>query len=151
MKTTETSPKKLRILIALLLFGVFLAGIVVGMGFFFWFTHHRHFGHPPKLPPPFSELNLSKEQEHKVIEILDKHHGELETIVQETFPKARKIFDKIDAEVRFILTTEQRKKLDAFKQKQKLEPFSPGGLGPHRPPPDLPGFLPPGGPHPNRH
>lgn len=141
MKLGETSHKRYRILIAILLFGLFLAGAFVGAGFFHWFLHPRPFGAPPKLPPPFSQLDLSKEQERKVLKILDKHHGELEAILQETFPKARKVFDKIDAEVRVILTEEQRNKFDEFKREHK--PFPPAGLGPRGRTPGFPPFGPP--------
>lgn len=148
MNIGETSPRKLRALIALLLFGVFLAGAFAGAGFLHWFVHPRPLGPPGKIPPPFSELDLSKEQERKVIEILDKHHSELEEIIQESFPKARKVFDKIDAEVRVILTTAQRKKFEAFKRNHK--PFPPGGRGHHKRPPGFSPFGPPKGPPPDR-
>jgi Spy/CpxP family protein refolding chaperone len=144
MATNKTSPSRIRILTALLLFGVFFAGAVTGAGLFYWLGQPCPFGHPPGLPGPFSELDLSKEQERKVHKIFEKHHPELEAILQETFPKAREVFDKIDADVSVILTAEQRKKLDAFKRKHG--PFPPAGIGPHERPPGLPPFGPLGGP-----
>jgi hypothetical protein len=146
MATNETSPSRIRILAALLLFGVFFAGAVTGAGLYYWLVPVRSFDRPPGLPGPFSELDLSKEQERQVHKIFDKHHPELDAILRETFPKARKVFDKIDADIRVILTTEQRKKLDAFKRKHG--PFPPVGIGPHGRPPGLPPFGPPGGPPP---
>jgi hypothetical protein len=129
----ETSPKKVQLLTALLLVGVFAAGNVTGAGLCWWLAPAPYFPRRPTgMPGPFGELGLSKENERKVIQILEKHRPELEAVLQETFPKARLVFDKIDKEVSVFLTPEQRKKLEQFKQHKP--PFPPMGFGPHRSP-----------------
>lgn len=134
MARSETSPQKVQILTALVLVGVFAAGNITGAGLFWWFSPapRFNFNRPsPGLPGPFGELGLSKENERKVLQILEKHHPELEAVLQETFPKARLVFDKIDKEMSVFLTPEQRKKLEQFKQRKP--PFPPMGPGPHHP------------------
>lgn len=144
MKIDEKSPTKIRIVTALLLFGVFASGVITGAGLFHWLNPPPFFRPPRGLPGPFSELGLSKEQEEKVVEIFEKHRPKLDAILQQTFPKARKVFDAIDQEVRTVLTAEQKKKFDTIKREKG--PFPPIGseppFEPHGPPP----FGPPGGP-----
>jgi hypothetical protein len=137
---SETSPKKVQLLTALLLVGVFIAGNLTGAALFWWLAPRPGFGPHAGLPGPFGELGLSKENERNVLKILEKYHPEIEAILHETFPKVRLVFDKIDKEVSVFLTPEQRKKLEEFK---KLKPpFPRMGDGPR--PPHPPFGCPPG-------
>jgi hypothetical protein len=151
MDINETSPKKVRILIALLLVGVFFAGAVTGAGVLHWLVRPPVFGPSSYLPGPFADLGLSKDQETKVLKVFDKHRPELDAILHETFPKARKVFDAIDNDMRVFLTAEQQKKLNQVRK--RIESFPPMGAGPIKgphgsppfgPPPGLPPGAPPG-------
>ena len=144
MGQNSTSPRTIRLLTAILLVGMFAAGVVTGGGLSWWLTAPPQFPHPPRFLGPFSELGLSKQQELKVQRIIEKHRPELEAILHETSPKVRVVFDAIDKEVRALLSPEQQKKLDQIKARL---PFPPPGLPRSGPPsggPPFPGSFPPG-------
>ena len=135
---------QLRLTTAVVILGVFLAGAAMGAGVYHWARPHR----PPPPPPglPLRELDLTPAQEEKVREITERHHGELEGVMRETFPRVRAINEQIEREVRAILTPEQQKRLDELKARRPPPP--PGGPGgPGGPPPGEP----PPGPPPGRH
>jgi len=147
---TESTPRKIRVMSALLLIGTFAAGAVTGAGILRFLgpppgpPHHGR-GRPPMFAPlPLEELELSAEQKTKIREILERHRPELEAILQESFPKVRAINDKVEKEVRGVLTAEQQKELDELKRRRPPPP--PPGAPP--PPPGPGGFRPPGAPPP---
>jgi Spy/CpxP family protein refolding chaperone len=141
----QSNPRKVRILTTLLLAGVFIAGAVAGAGLLHWLgpwprrpPHHR-------LPFPLGDLSMTRDQEKKAIEIMDRHRDELQSILKETFPKVREVQDTIDREIKEFLTPEQRKMLDELKARR---PEPPPFGGPHGPFPGLPPGAPPGPPPP---
>jgi len=141
MAANERGPRQIALLTALLLLGTFAAGIALGAGLCRWLSAPplppRH-GPPPQGPPlpgPFGELGLAPEQERRAREIADRHRPELEAIIRETFPRVRAVNDKMEQELRTILTPEQQLRLDELKAQLPL-PGVPGGP----PPPGLPGF-----------
>jgi hypothetical protein len=124
----ERTPRQIRLLTALLLFATFVLGIVAGVGLSQWVRNPPPPPPPPApfLPGPPGALKLTSEQEAKAREITERYRPQLEAIVREGFPKMKAINEKMEAELREMLSPEQRKVLDEMKA--------------HRPPP------PPGGP-----
>jgi Spy/CpxP family protein refolding chaperone len=146
-ENSDTSPRNVRLLTALLLVGTFAAGAVTGAGIL------RFMGPPGPPPPglggpppmfgplPLEQLGLSQDQQNEVHEILERHRPELETILRESFPKVRAVNDQVEREVRAVLTAEQRARLDELKRRGPPPP--PPGAPP--PPPGFPGGPPPPG------
>jgi len=148
-RTTEPrSPRSIRLLTALLLVATFAFGSVTGVALTLWvrsdFPHHRgHWpGPPPFGPLPLDELDLSPEQRQRAEAIFERHRPELDAILQEGFPKVRRVNDQIESEIRELLTPEQRTRLDELKARRP-----PPRHGPHGPPggPFAPGPPPPDG------
>ncbi|MBI2894025.1 MAG: periplasmic heavy metal sensor [Deltaproteobacteria bacterium] len=133
MAPAEASPRKIRLLTALVLFGTFVVGVIGGAGLCRWLGPPAPPHPPPHFQPghlgPFAELGLSGEQERRAREIMERHRPELEAILHETFPKVRAINERMARELREVLTPEQRSKLDEIEAR--------------RPPPPPPGFPPP--------
>lgn len=151
---TEPSPRQVRLLTVVLLFGTFVLGAVAGAGLTVWTRLPPP--HPPRpapfLPGPPGALKLTPEQEAKARAITDRYRPELEAVWRESMPKVKAINEKMEQELREVLTPEQRKTLDEMKA-HRLPPPLPGGpMGgppPHGPPPGGPGApLPGGGPPP---
>jgi len=148
--TTERSPRQIRLLTALLLFGTFLFGAVAGVGLSHWNLRPPHPSrpHPPFLPGPPGALNLTPVQEAKAREITERYRPQLEAILRANFPKVQALNEQMERELRALLTPEQTKILDEMKAHRP--PMPPGGpmpAGEGRPPGD-PGFMPGGGPPP---
>jgi hypothetical protein len=143
--TTERSPRQIRLLTALLLFGTFLFGAVAGAGLSRW--SHR----PPRPPAPFlpgppGALKLTPKQEAKAHEITERYRPQLEAILRANFPKVQALNEQMERELRELMTPEQTKILDEMKAHRPPMPpggFMPPGSGP--PSPGGPGFMPPPG------
>jgi len=150
--TTERSPRQIRLLTALLLFGTFLFGAVAGAGLSHWDYRPQHSSRPyaPFLPGPPGALNLTARQEAKSHEITERYRPQLEAILRASFPKVQALNEQMEKELRDLLTPEQIKILDEMKAHRP--PMPPGGpIHPGEGPPSgAPGFMPPlgGGPPP---
>ena len=150
--TSERSPRQIRLLTALLLFGTFLLGAVAGTGLSRW----NHLPPPPPRPAPFlpgppGALKLTPDQEAKARAITERYRPQLEAILRANFPKVQALNEQMEKELREILTEEQRKALDEMKARRP--PMRPGGpmpVGAGSQPPGEPGMMPPpgGGPPP---
>jgi len=146
--TTERSPRQIRLLTALLLFGTFLFGAVAGAGLTHWNLRPLHAPRPhaPFLPGPPGALNLTPAQDVKAHEITERYRPQLEAILRANFPKVQALNEQMETELRSLLTPDQIKILDEMKAHRP--PMPPGGLMPsgEGPPSGDPGFmLPPGG------
>jgi hypothetical protein len=84
----------------------------------------------PPGPLPLWELELTPSQQNQAHQIMEKHRPELDLILREAFPKVREVNDKIESEVRGILTDQQKTKLDMLKARRPPP-------GHHGPPPPL--------------
>jgi Heavy-metal resistance len=156
MTNQERTPRQIRLLTALLLFGTFLLGAVAGVGFYRFAALPMHPGahppHPPFLPGPPGALQLTPEQNVKAREITDRYRPKLEALLREGFPRFQALNEEMEKEMRKILTPEQILKLDELKAQRP--PMAPGmGRGFGRPlegaPPgegELPGMPGPGAP-----
>jgi Spy/CpxP family protein refolding chaperone len=144
MATNERSPRQIRLLTALLLFGTFLFGAVAGAGFSRCMQPPRPHGpwRPPFLPGPPGALQLTPAQEAKTKEITDRYRPRLEAVIRENFPKLQAINEQMENELRELLTPAQRQKLDEMKAHRP--PMPPPGEMP-MPPPGQHGEGPPGG------
>jgi len=152
LMTTERSPRQIRLLTALLLFGTFLFGAVAGVGLSHWNLRPLHAPRPhaPFLPGPPGALNLTPAQEVKAHEITERYRPQLEAILRANFPKVQALNEQMENELRSLLTPGQIKSLNEMKAHRP--PMPPGRLMPsgEGPPSGDPGFvLPPsGGPPP---
>jgi Spy/CpxP family protein refolding chaperone len=137
---TERTPRTVRLLTVVVVAATFVAGFTSGAGFHRWAT--GEYG-PPPAPPMVSsrvlhELNLSPDQREKADQILERYRPKLETILESTFPKVKRLRTQAEQEVRGILTAEQRSRFDEIRARRPP---------PRRPGPPLPhgdGFPPPG-------
>jgi len=136
MSESETSPRTVRLLTAVLLVATFAVGVVTGVGLCHWLVGHRGPPPPPPMmgPIPVEELGLSVEQRQQVREIMDRYRPELEAVLQETYPRVREINERMEKEVRGVLTAEQQSRLDDIRSRRPPPP----------PPPPHPGAPPPG-------
>ena len=135
---------RIRLISGLILFFTFSAGVLVGAGVDRYFRPHRM--GPPILRLPLGELELTPDQDARVRAIIDAHRAELEGIVRSSFPRVRAIHERIDAEVRAILTPEQRRRLDEIQARRPPPRLAPPGMPGGYPPP-----LPPPPPPPEQH
>lgn len=76
-------------------------------------------------------LDLDRTQREKVQQILDKHEDERRRTFERCEPEHRALREKIDAEIREVLTAEQREKHDKLRRRHG----GPPGEGPPPPPP----------------
>jgi hypothetical protein len=143
MARDKSAWSDIRAMTALVIIGTFLSGALTGAGVYHWFVPHR--SHPLHHPgaPPLAELGLNAEQESKAKAIMDAHRAELEAILHDTFPKVRAVHERIDNELRAILTVDQRQRFDRWKSEHPEHRGPGGSAGPD----ERDGRDGPGGPH----
>jgi hypothetical protein len=140
MPPAETTPRRIHLLSAVIVLAAFVSGAVAGVGLYRWagpeFRPPLRF--PSNLPPHLRGLGLTPEQERNATEIFDRHRPDLEAVLRESYPRMRAVVEETHAELRGILTAEQRRKFDEIES--RAPPWSlPGG-------PDIGGRMPPGPP-----
>lgn len=156
--TESPSATRVRLLTAALFVATFAAGTAFGAGLLVAIAPRppHGFAHRPLPPPPaqgmgplpLGELGLSPAQDEQARAILDRHRPALEAILRESFPRVRAENERIENEIRAILTDEQRKKLDTLRAARPPRPpfgglSGPGGPpGPGAPPPPPPSSPP---------
>jgi Spy/CpxP family protein refolding chaperone len=74
------------------------------------------------LPWPFASLDLTEEQESRIIEIFESGRPLTDSIMQEVMPRLTAINDSIREEIRSILTPEQVEQLEREFEKRGLPP-----------------------------
>jgi Spy/CpxP family protein refolding chaperone len=133
-------PRRLRLLSAAVLAATFALGAIAGGGIYRWIIADRLLPADdlPRGPWPLHQLDLSDEQRARVRDIFERHRPELDALLRDSFPQVRAIHERIDSEIRELLTPEQRDRFDRIK---KSRPFPPPGLPP--PPGSGPRGLPP--------
>jgi hypothetical protein len=140
--SSEVFARRIHVVSGLLLLGTFLAGAVSGFGAAFavrrpdpsWF----HGDHPP-LPRQFEDLGLSAIQQRQAQAIFERFRPELDAVLRESYPRVRAVNERIEAELRAILTPEQVRRLDALKARRPGLPGGPGFPGgPEMGPPPAP-------------
>lgn len=138
----EPSPRRTRLLAGLVLLAVFLAGGLLGAAVEHW--RSARFpgfpGGPPPMPFFMDALGLSDEQGRQIEAIMNRHHPQMETLMQEVFPRMKSLTDAMEAEINAVLTPQQREKAEKMRRKFVPGPPPPG----HLPPAPLPFPPPPG-------
>src|SRR4051812_3248798 len=118
MGTTDSGSRKLRLVTALLLAGVFAAGALTGAGVDRWASLVRPL--PLKPYPQFvHDLHPSPEQDLKAREIGERYRPKLEAILQEIEPRVMAVQDEMEAELSQILDEEQRRRLADFQAQRR--------------------------------
>jgi uncharacterized membrane protein len=64
------------------------------------------------LPPGYAELGLTADQRRAVRAILENTRPHTDSILRETLPAMREAMDTMQAQLRAVLTPEQRRRLD---------------------------------------
>ena len=115
---------------SLLLAVVFGAGVIVGVAV----DRTRAAASPMPiaarrgpLPPYLEDLDLSPDQHAKIKAILDAQKPKVDTLMDGILPKLHVISDFTFAEIRHVLTPEQRRRFDAERPVRGLAPGMPGG------------------------
>lgn len=148
MPSVDPAVRRIHLVSGLIVLGTFLAGALAGAGLARSWRPAPLEGPPPQhrppVPLPLRELGLSPAQDEQVKQIVERHRPELEAIVRESFPRVRAVNQRIEAEVRALLTPAQQRLLE---QLQARRP-PPGVHGPRPGPPPAPGEEPPPGPPP---
>jgi hypothetical protein len=92
----------------------------------------------------FPGLSLSPDQQKKIERIVTGYRPQFEAILRESFPRVRAVQERMNAEIRAVLTLEQRKQFD---EDQRVLPGFGFGLQGHSvaPGPGVPFMMP--GPH----
>ena len=116
-----------RMLAVGVLAATFLGGALAGAG-----VHHALRPRPPLGPfdLPERELHLSDEQHAKIRAIMEAHQPRIAEVTNDALPRLRPIADEIRAQMREVLTPEQRDTLDRIEK----EHGGPPPLIPPRPP-----------------
>jgi Spy/CpxP family protein refolding chaperone len=86
------------------------------------------------LRDPFGELGLSADQRKKIDALFERHRTEVDAVVGESEPKMRALSEKMDREMKEILTPEQRERLKTARERIEILPAPRTqllGPGPH--------------------
>jgi Spy/CpxP family protein refolding chaperone len=127
MRVTDPTLLRVRLLTGATLVAVFAAGTVTGAGLYRWGSHEHHPPPPAGLdrPIPLDELKLSDVQRDQAWQIMDKHRPELDSILEETFPKVRAVNERMRDDLRAVLTPPQREKFDQLVARQSQRTLAP--------------------------
>jgi hypothetical protein len=147
--SSDVAARRIHLLSGLLLLGTFLAGALAATGVVFALHGHGHPRPPegrPPLPRQFQELGLSASQQLQAEAIFERHRPELDAVLQESYPRIRAVNERMESELRSILTPEQVQQLERLEARRPPGSGFPGGRPGAGPPPPPP----PGGPPPSR-
>ena len=132
MARIEMSPRRIRIVAAVVLVITFVLGAVAGASIWYFGVVSQERCHHKGGFPHAQELALSDTQQKAFDDILKKYRPELDEIMAASYPKIREVKERMDAELRALLSPQQQIKFD-----EMIE---------HHPPP---GFPRPHGRHPS--
>ena len=117
MEIDSGSPRRVRVASILVVLGIFLGGALCGAGVDRWMRPHHRGGHGAML----EELGLSAAQREQAHAIRERHRAELDAVMKDTFPKMSAVHERMDEELRPLLTPEQQKKLDELRARRRAE------------------------------
>jgi Spy/CpxP family protein refolding chaperone len=124
--STPVSPRRVWVLATVALLLTFVAGSLAGMAYERW--HHgqerrhergrgdRHIGERMK-----ERYGLSDEQARRVEEIVQRRRPRVDSLMATVQPRVRALFDSTNAEIRVLLTPEQRVKFDRDQARRRRE------------------------------
>lgn len=129
MTQPNRSKKNMYLLSAGVLAITFILGSFTGAGIMATFSPYSLGHHPPPRPGgghmfhplPLRDLDLSAQQEKKVMQIMDKNRPHLDKIFEEMFPKLQKKTNDIEKEIREILTAKQKKVFDKMVKRRNKQ------------------------------
>jgi len=130
----------LRLMSSLVLVGMFAAGTLFGVVVVRWTREEPHRLPPPGPPPgpqqgPVAamtrELGLDAAQVQALESLIEARRPELDKITRDVQGQVRTVLDQIEEQLRAHLRPEQQQALEAWRAR--------------RPPPPMPGVLPPRG------
>lgn len=106
---------------------VFVAGLLTGGAIERIRTSQGRPMRPPMenrgpLPWPFASLDLTEEQESRIVEIFESGRPLTDSIMQEVMPRLTAINDSIRDEIRRLLTPEQVEQLEREFERRGLPP-----------------------------
>jgi len=84
------------------------------------------------------ELDLTAEQREKIKKIFEAHEEERRALAERCAPEQRQLIDKVDGEIRAVLTPEQREKHDRMMRDRRRRHGGPPPPFPPPPPPPPP-------------
>ncbi len=121
--------------LALFALGVIAGGLATHL---FYAKNLGRPGRPPWVPPkifeePLRGLDLSREQEHEIREILRRTRREAAALREELRPRVHELMEKAVREIEQVLTPEQREAFARMRQRQRrrTEQFLLGPPGEH--------------------
>ena len=126
---------RLKFWIVVSLVAVFAIGVAAGYLGERYVVHKRHEarnrregsgpGHFPTVETMAKDLGLNQEQQDRIREIFKRNEAELETFGRDFHTRLGELRDKLMAEVKAVLTPEQRDRMEAkireFMDKRKKE------------------------------
>lgn len=93
-------------------------------------------GKPDGMPWFFEKLDLTEDQRTRISAIFEAHRPVIDSLMGETMPRIRALRDTAEAQIKDILTPEQREKFEKFSAKHRFPlgnfrgPFGSGDGGP---------------------
>lgn len=76
----------------------------------------------PDIMPPLSKLDLDARQRREARRIIEAHRPELEEALAPSMPRVREVQDRVEEELRRILTEEQRERLERLRASGEAGP-----------------------------
>jgi hypothetical protein len=96
----------------LVVLGTFLAGALAGAGLM---RSREQRQRVIALSPLVRQLALPPAQQEQVDRIVASHRAEIEAVMHESFPRVRAIEERMNEQIREVLTPEQRKRFDELR------------------------------------
>jgi len=128
--------------IALVVVAFLVGGLAGVAGERLWMAQHAPgppVPFPGRSPRFFEQLDLSPQQQDRINAIFEESQPLTDSVLQESMPRLRFVYDSIQQEIRTVLTPEQRERLDQLQPKPRPGRFGPGGRpGMRRMRPDTP-------------
>jgi hypothetical protein len=116
-----TDRSRRRVLGASLLVASFVAGVVVGAAAYGFVSGPTvRVRSPGDMAPLLDQLQLSADQRRRADSILERRTPMVEAMMLEVVRRLRVVSDSVDAELRVILTPEQRARLDALRRESRI-------------------------------
>lgn len=126
--STPVSPRRVWVLATAALLLAFVAGSLAGAAWERW--HHPHERRHEHGRGHFGEMlkrryGLSDDQARRIDAIVQRRRPRVDSLMATVQPRLRAMFDSTNAEIRVLLTPEQRVKFDRDQARRRREHRSP--------------------------
>jgi len=118
--TTQSSGKHVRAIVASLVVLAFVAGISVGVVGTRMVTPRRQIRSSLDMSDVFEKLRLTPEQRRRADSIVGRSAPRSREVMLELGERLARVADSVDAELRTVLTPEQRVMLDSLRRDSRL-------------------------------